>query len=62
MEVMVQPDEEDDEQVVRYMTRNRAKNMPCCSGQMGSPRKRNLNTFLWLSLLLLLSCLLGKDG
>lgn len=30
--------------VVRYMPRNRAKNMPCCSGQTGSPRRRNSDT------------------
>ena len=32
--------------VVRYMPRNKAKNTPCCSGQMGSPRRRNSDTWL----------------
>ena len=45
--------------VVRYMPRNRAKNTPCCSGCMGSPRRRNLDTLLWFSLLVLLLPQLG---
>ena len=44
--------------VVRYMPRNRAKNTPCCSGWMGSPRRRNSDTWLWFSLLMLLFSLL----
>ena len=39
--------------VVRYMPRNRAKNIPCCSSQMGRPRRMNLDTLLCFSLLLL---------
>ena len=58
VKVRVQPDEQDDEQssstVVRCMPRNRTKNMPCCSGQMWSPKRRNSDTQLWLSLLMLL--------
>ena len=45
--------------MVRYMPRNRAKNMPCCSGQIGSSRRRNLGTQLWFSLLMLLFSRLG---
>ena len=48
--------------VVRYTPRNRAKNTPCCSGRMGSPRRRNSDTLLWFSLLMLLSCLLRMKG
>ena len=40
--------------VVRYMPRNRAKNTPCCSGGMRSPKRRNPDTLLWFSLLMLL--------
>ena len=40
--------------VVRYMPRNRAKNMPSCSGWMGSPRRRNSDMLLWFSLFILL--------
>ena len=40
--------------VVRYTPRNRAKNTPCCSGRMGSPKRRNSETLLWFSLLMLL--------
>ena len=43
--------------VVRYMPRNRAKNTPCCSGKIGSPKKRNPDMLLWFSLLMLLLCL-----
>ena len=43
--------------VVRYMPKNRAKNTPCCSGGMGSPRRRNPDTLLWFSLLMMLLCL-----
>ena len=32
--------------VVRYTPRNRAENTPRCSGWMGSPRRRNLDTWL----------------
>ena len=45
--------------VDRYMPRNGAKNMPCFSGQMGSPRRRNSDTWLWFSLLMFLFSLLG---
>ena len=44
--------------VVRYMPRNRVKNTPCCPGLMGSPRRRNLDTLLWFSGLMLLISLL----
>ena len=44
--------------VVRYTPRNRVKNRPCCPGLMGSPRRRNLDTLLWFSGLMLLFCLL----
>ena len=33
--------------VVKYMPRNRMKSKPCCSGRMGSPRRRNSDTLLW---------------
>ena len=47
--------------MVRYMPRKRAK-VPCCSGQMGSPRRSNLDIRLWFSLLILflISWELGK--
>ena len=41
------------------MPRNRAKNMPCCSGQMGNPWKRNSDTWLCFSLLMLFLPQLG---
>ena len=47
--------------VVRYMPRNRAKKKPCFSVWMGSPRRRNSDTWLWFPLLKLLCCLLGKE-
>ena len=47
--------------VVRYTPRNRAKNTPCCSGGMGSPRRRNSDTLLWFSLLMLFLSLLGMN-
>ena len=62
VEERVQPDEQRMSRlpstVVRYMRRNRAKNTPCCSGRRGSPRRRNLDTMRWFSLLMLLFCLL----
>ena len=49
---------------VRYMPRNRAKNMLCGSGQMGKTRRRNSDTLLWFSLLMLFLPQLGigKSG
>lgn len=47
--------------VVRYMPRNRAKNTPCCSGRVGSPRRRNSDTLLWFSLLMPFLSLLGMN-
>ena len=48
--------------VVRYMPRNRVKNMPCCSGRMGSPRSRNSDMLLWFLGLMLFLSLLGMEG
>ena len=42
MEARVQPDKQDDEQVVRYEPRKRAKIMSCCSGQMRKPQEEEL--------------------
>ena len=50
VEERVQPDEQRMSRlpstVVRYTPRNRVKNTPCCSGRMGSPRRRNSDTWL----------------
>ena len=59
VEVGVQPDEQLPSTMVRYMTSNREKNMPCFSGQIGSPRERNWDTWLWFSLLMLFLPQLG---
>ena len=48
--------------VVRYLPRNRAKNTACCSGWMGRPRRRNSDTLLWFSLLMLYLTQLGING
>ena len=48
--------------VVRYMTRNRARNSSSCSGQMGSQRRRKSDTQLWFSLLMLFFWELEKVG
>ena len=47
--------------VVIYMRRKRAKNMPCFSGWMGSPRRKNSDTLLWFILLMLFLPKLGID-
>jgi len=48
--------------VIRYMPRNRAKNTPWCSGWMGNPRRRNSDTLLWFSLLILFLISAGDKG
>lgn len=50
--------------VVRYMSRNRAKNVPCCFGQVGSPKRRTWDKLLWFSLFMLFLSLLafGETG
>ena len=57
VEARVQPDEQDDEQVPQHCDQvhpqEQGKNTPCCSGCMGSPRRKNLDTLLWFSLLML---------
>ena len=62
VEVRVQPNEQDDEQVPQHSgqvhAQEQGKNTPCCSSKIGSPRRRNLDTWLWFSILMLLSCLL----
>ena len=45
--------------MVRYMPRNRAKNMPHCSGGMGISRRRNLDVLLWFSGIILCFFMLG---
>lgn len=38
--------------VVRYRPRNRRRNMPCCSDQMGCPRRKNSDMCVWFSCLI----------
>ena len=63
VEMRVRPDEQDDEQVPQHCDQvnpqEQGKNTLCCSGCMGSPRRMNLDSLLWFSLLMLLLSLLG---